>query len=189
MRVVAVFEDRAISGSSAANRPGFQKMIRAAEAKSFDVLVAEDIDRISRDQGDWHMARKRLEFLGISVHTATGKVTKIDGALRALMGEMFIENLALHTRRGLEAVLRDGRRAGGRAYGYRTILGRPGELEIIEEQAAVVRRIMKDYAEGYTAREIAGRLNREKIAPPSGARWNASTIHGSASRGNPRCSG
>ncbi|MHC2464879.1 recombinase family protein [Bradyrhizobium embrapense] len=63
--MVAVFQDRAISGSSAANRPGFQKMMRAAESKSFDVLVAEDIDRISRDQGDWHAARKRFEFLGI----------------------------------------------------------------------------------------------------------------------------
>ena len=86
--MVEVFEDRAISGMSTANRPGYQKMMRAAEAKSFDVLVAEDIDRISRDQGDWHAARKRLEFLGIAVHTATGKVTKIDGALRALMGDV-----------------------------------------------------------------------------------------------------
>jgi len=69
MQVVAVFEDRAISGTSVANRPGFQKMMRAAEAKGFEVLVAEDIDRISRDQGDWHTARKRLAFLGIAVQT------------------------------------------------------------------------------------------------------------------------
>jgi len=41
----------------------------AAEAKGFEVLVAEDIDRISRDQGDWHTARKRLAFLGIAVQT------------------------------------------------------------------------------------------------------------------------
>ena len=29
----------------------------------------------------------------------------------------------------------------GRAYGYRAVPGRPGELEIIEEEASVVRRI------------------------------------------------
>jgi site-specific DNA recombinase len=183
-QVVVVFEDRAISGSSAANRPGYQKMMRAAESKSFDVLVAEDIDRISRDQGDWHAARKRFEFLGISVHTATGKVTKLDGALRALMGEMFIENLVLHTRRGMEAVLRDGRRAGGKAYGYQTVPGRPGELQIVAEQAEVICRIFKEYIEGRTVRDIAGRLNKDRIAPPSGLRWNASTIQGSAQRAN-----
>ena len=44
--MVAVFDDRAISGSSIANRPGYQKLMRACEAKSFDVLVAEDMDRI-----------------------------------------------------------------------------------------------------------------------------------------------
>jgi site-specific DNA recombinase len=183
-KVVAVFEDRAISGSSAVNRPGYQKMMRASESKSFDVLVAEDIDRISRDQGDWHAARKRFDFLGISVHTATGKVTRLDGALRALMGEMFIENLVVHTRRGMEAVLKDGRRAGGRAYGYKSLPGKPGELEIVEEQAEVIRRIFKEYVEGRTVRDIAGRLNKDKIAPPSGLRWNASTIQGSAQRGN-----
>jgi site-specific DNA recombinase len=64
--------------------------MRAAEALRFDVIVAEDVDRISRDQSDWHTARKRLDFLGIAIHTASGKVGKLDGALRALMGEMFL---------------------------------------------------------------------------------------------------
>jgi len=124
--VVLTFCDREISGGSTVNRPGFQDLMRAAEALRFDVIVAEDVDRISRDQGDWHTARKRLDFLGIAIHTSSGKVGKLDGALRALMGEMFLENLVVHTRRGLESVIRDGRHAGGRAYGYRAIAGKPG---------------------------------------------------------------
>jgi DNA invertase Pin-like site-specific DNA recombinase len=116
MTVVLTFEDRAVSASSAKNRPGFIALMRAAAARLFDVVVAEDMDRIFRDQADYHAARKELDFLGITIHTATGKVTKIDGALRALMGEMYLENLALHVRRGLEGVIRDGRHAGGRAY-------------------------------------------------------------------------
>ena len=108
MAVVSTFEDRAMSGTSVVNRPGFRAMMQAAEARMFDCLVAEDVDRISRDQGDWHAARKRLDFIGIITHTAGGKVGKLDGALRALMGEMFIENLALHTRRGMDGVIRDG---------------------------------------------------------------------------------
>jgi len=63
MTVTTVFEDRAVSGSSALNRPGFVAMMRAAEARLFDVIVAEDMDRIFRDQGDYHAARKRLDFL------------------------------------------------------------------------------------------------------------------------------
>lgn len=184
MAVISTFEDRAISGSSAINRPGFQALMRAAEAKAFDAIVAEDVDRISRDQGDWHTARKRLDFLGIAIHTASGKVGKIEGSMRALMGELFIENLAAHTRRGLEAVIRDGRHAGGRAYGYATVPGKPGELSIVPEEAAIVRRIFQAFVDGMTPRQIAGQLNAEKVAPPRGRTWNASTINGNLARGS-----
>ncbi len=181
--VVLIFEDRAISGASTMNRPGFRDMMRAAEQRGFDVLIAEDIDRISRDQSDYHAARKRLDFLDIAIHTATGKITKMDGALRALMGEMFLENLALHTRRGLEGVIRDGRHAGGRAYGYRAKPGCAGELEIVEDEAEIVRRIFAEYLAGANARTIAARLNADHIAPPRGTAWNASTINGNTARG------
>jgi site-specific DNA recombinase len=72
---------------------------------------------------------------------------------------------------------------GGRAYGYRAIPGKPGELEIVEEEAAIVRRIFAAYAAGRTPRDIAHDLNRENVRPPRGRRWNASTINGNAQRG------
>jgi site-specific DNA recombinase len=181
--VVQTFEDRAISGTSTANRPGFNAMMRAAEARTFDVLVAEGVDRISRDQGDWHAARKRLDFLGIHIHTATGKVGKLDGALRALMGEMYIENLVIQTRRGMEGILRDGRHAGGPAFGYRAVPGKPGELEIVAQEAEIVRQIFADYIAGKTPRQIAHDLNKRSVRPLRGRLWNASTINGNVSRG------
>jgi site-specific DNA recombinase len=183
MAVVLAFEDRAISGTTTVNRPGFQSMMRAAEAKLFDVLVIEDVDRLSRDQGDYHSARKRLDFLGISIHAATGKVGKLDGALRALMGEMFIENLVLHVRRGMDGVVRDGRHAGGRAYGYEPVPGKAGELKIVEHEAEVVRRIFADYIAGASPRKIAAALNSKGVKPPRGSDWNASTINGNLQRG------
>lgn len=181
--VAATFEDRAISGASTVNRPGFQAMMRAAEARSFDMLIAEDVDRIARDQGDWHAARKRLDFLGIKIYTLSGPVTRIDGSLRALMGEMFLENLAVHTRRGVEAVIRDGRHAGGSPYGYSHIADRPGILEIVEAEAAIVREIFERFAIGQTPRTIAGDLNRRNVATKRGGDWRASAIYGNG-RGN-----
>ena len=46
-------------------------------------------------------------------------------------------------RRGMSGVIRDDRHAGGRAYGYRLASDRTGELEIVEEEADVVRRIFQ----------------------------------------------
>lgn len=47
--VVEVFTDEALSGASLL-RPGYQQMQQAATAGLFDVLVAEALDRLSRDQ-------------------------------------------------------------------------------------------------------------------------------------------
>jgi len=182
--VVQVFSDREMSGAFTVNRPGFQALMRAAELKAFDVIVAEDMDRLSRSQADYHNARRRLDFLGIGLHTITGQVGEMDGALRALMGEHFLKNLAVHTRRGLEAVVRSGRNAGGRAYGYRPVPGKPGQLTIDDAEAEIVRRIFREFIEGATPRAIAVGLNADRIAAPRGTRWTATTINGNLARGH-----
>ncbi len=60
--------------------------------------------------------------------------------------------------------------------------GTPGELEIVEEEAEIVRHIFFQYNAGKTPREIAAGLNKDNTAPPRGKRWSASTINGNKSR-------
>ena len=52
--------------------------------------------------------------------------------------------------------------------------------EVVPDQAAIVRRIFDDYAEGLSPRAIAARLNEDGIPSPSGGKWNDSTIRGNA---------
>ena len=96
---------------------------------------------------------------------------------------LYLQDLAHKVRRGMTGVIRDGRHAGGRAYGYRPVPGKPGEMQIVAEEATVIRRIFAAYVAGATPREIACALNKECITPPRGTRWNASTINGSRQRG------
>ncbi|WP_429041523.1 recombinase family protein [Bradyrhizobium elkanii] len=185
MAVVTTFEDRQISGGGAINRPGFQALMRDAKAGLFDVIVAEDLDRLFRNQADYHTARGVLDFHGIRIHTAAhGHVGELDGALRALVAEQFVKNLAVHTRRGLEGVIRDGRHAGGRPYAYQPVAGKPGELAIVEDEANIVREIFTRYVAGETPRQIAGALNRRGVKPPRGRLWAASTLNGNTARGS-----
>ncbi|WP_348643558.1 recombinase family protein, partial [Mesorhizobium sp. M2E.F.Ca.ET.209.01.1.1] len=62
-------------------------------------------------------------------------------------------------------------------------MGRPGELEVVEREAEVVRRIFDAYSAGRTPRDLAGDLNRDGIAPSRGTRCNGSTINVNAQRG------
>ena len=185
MSVVATYEDRARSGSSLINRDGVMRMLDAAKDRQFDELIVEALDRVSRDQEDLAGVFKRLTFAGIKIQAVhDGVADQVQVGIRGLVGALFLQDLAHKTRRGMAGVIRDGRHAGGRAYGYRPIPGRPGEMEIVEEEAAVVRRIVADYVAGKSPRTIAGDLNAEGVPPPRGDRWAAVTINGNRKRGN-----
>lgn len=185
LEVSAVFEDRARSGASTIGREGLASLMEAARSGNFKVVVVEALDRLSRDQEDLAGIWKRLRFLGVEIRAVhDGRADAVQIGVRGLIGAIYLEDLAHKVRRGLAGVVRDGRHAGGKAYGYQPVPGKPGELSVVPEQAAIVRRIFAEFLAGLTPREIAGRLNREGLPPPRGSRWNASTINGSRQRGN-----
>ena len=73
-KMVQVYSDRAMSGSNLL-RPGIQALIEDAMNGRFDVVVAEALDRISRDQADVAMVYKRMKFADVSIVTHGGGVT------------------------------------------------------------------------------------------------------------------
>jgi site-specific DNA recombinase len=54
---------------------------------------------------------------------------------------------------------------------------------IVEGEAETLRRIFREYVAGRTPRDIAHDLNRDRVPPPRGRAWNASTINGNTRRG------
>lgn len=126
-----------------------------------------------------------MTFLKIRIFSLSeGWADIVKIVVKGLFGQLYLDDVAFKVRRGLTSVVRDGRYAGGRPYGYRLTPGKPGEIEIVPEVAAVIKRIFKDYANGISPRAIAGRLNAESIPAPRGKTWNASTINGNLSRGH-----
>jgi hypothetical protein len=80
---------------------------------------------------------------------------------------------------------------GGLCYGYDVAKrtdseGEPvrGERRINEAEAAIVRRIFREFAVGKSPRAIATDLNRDGIPGPFGRTWGDTTIRGHACRGN-----
>jgi DNA invertase Pin-like site-specific DNA recombinase len=183
--VVGAFDDRARSGASILGRDGLMRMMDAARDGAFDVILVEALDRLSRDQEDLAGLWKRLNFLGIELRAVhDGKADQIQIGIRGLVGALYLQDLAHKVRRGMSGVIRDGRHAGGRAYGYRPVSGKPGELEIDPDEAAIIREIFESYVDGRTPRDIAARLNARQVPPPRGRYWTASTINGSLKRHN-----
>ncbi|RIK92948.1 MAG: recombinase family protein [Proteobacteria bacterium] len=185
LAVVATYDDRARSGASLFGRDGLMALMDAAKAGAFKAVIVEALDRLSRDQEDLAGIYKRLSFAGVEILAVhDGRADQVQVGIRGLVGALYLQDLAHKVRRGMAGVVRDGRHAGGKAYGYRPTPGRPGEWEIVAEEAAIVRRIFAEYAAGETPRDIARGLNRDNIPPPRGRAWLASAINGNAARGS-----
>jgi site-specific DNA recombinase len=184
MNVVEVYEDRARSGGSVMGRGGLLRLLDQARERSFDVVVVEALDRLSRDMEDLAGIHKRLSFLGIEIRAVhEGVVNTVLVGLRGLVGQLYREDNAHKVRRGLAGRIGQGLNAGGRAYGYAPVAGEKGKRTIVEIKVKIVRRIFDEYVAGRTPREIAHDLNNECILPPRGRSWNASTINGNMQRG------
>ncbi len=184
------YSDRAISGASLL-RPGIQELIQDAGRGRFDIVLAEAMDRLSRDQEDIAGLFKRLTFAGVRIVTLSeGDVSHLHVGLKGTMNALFLKDLADKTRRGLRGRVQDGKSGGGIAYGYRAVrqLDGQGELqrgdrEVIEAEAAIVRRIFREFATGEGPRAIAKRLNTEGVPGPGGALWIDTAIRGHLKRG------
>ena len=186
-----VFSDAAISAASIAGRPGLMALMAAAKAGRFDVVIAEALDRVSRDGGHPWDIFYDLRDAGVTINTISeGEVGALHIGLKGTMNAMFREEIARKTRRGQEGSVRGGRVPGVAAYGYRVVHrfaadGRPekGLREIDPDQADIVRRIFAEYAAGISPGVIAGRLTAEGVPAPQGVWWNAQTIRGDRARG------
>jgi DNA invertase Pin-like site-specific DNA recombinase len=187
--VAEVFADYAISGATA-QRPGFQRLLAEARAGRFDVVLAESLDRLSRDQEHIAGFHKQMAFAGVRVLTiAEGEISELHVGLKGTMSALFLKDLAQKTHRGLEGRVRAGRSGGGLCYGYAVRRGlRPdgspiaGEFEIESGEAAIVRRVFEVYAAGQSPRSIAKALNAEGVRGPRGGKWTASLLLGGAGR-------
>ena len=189
--VVDSYSDRAISGASLL-RPGIQELIQDAQRRRFEIVLAEAMDRLSRDQEDIAGLFKRMQFAGVRIVTLSeGDVSHLHIGLKGTMNALFLKDLADKTRRGQRGRVEKGKAGGGLCYGYdvvRTIGpdGQPttGERVVNEVEADVVRRIFDEYAAGRSSRTIALELNAARIAGPQGREWGPSTIHGNVQRRN-----
>lgn len=176
------------------NRPGLLQVNALAETRSFDALVCLRLDRLARVNYLRRQEEEWLKVRGISVlyveqsfeKTAAGNLQ------RGIMGEFAEYESELIRDRTMRGRIRKASEAGRvptscRTYGYHQIsvaearvlpeyLGRSGELVIVEEEAAFVRRIFELCARGCTLEEITRIMRDEGAQSRKGGLWRPMSI-------------
>ncbi|MDP2373997.1 recombinase family protein [Reyranella sp.] len=190
-KIVGTYHDAAISGASVILRPGVQALLQDAQRGVFDTVLAEALDRVSRDQADVATLFKHLRFAGVQIVTLSeGEISELHVGLNGTMNALFLKDLAAKTHRGIRGRVEKGKSGGGLCYGYDVVghtsaEGEPirGERAINLIEAEIIRRVFRAFAAGISPRAIARHLNDEGIPGPVGALWTDSTLRGHAARG------
>jgi DNA invertase Pin-like site-specific DNA recombinase len=130
--VVAVFEDAALSGFEIEHRPGYQQLLTMALSSpaAFEVILVEDLSRLTRDMAELLRITTRLRFKGdrasrVSDGIATGRRgAKMQLAVKGLVNELYLDDLRDKAHRGLSgSVTRGSRHASSPITARPTIRG------------------------------------------------------------------
>ena len=182
--LIDVLTDAGVSGATKpTERPAFSRVAELAATGAFDVLLVAKIDRLSRDI---RHALTTVSDLAEQHEVAFRSVTESVIDTSNPMGRTFFaifagmaENeryvIRDRTAGGRLAKAVKGGFAGGKApYGYTKDL--QGGLQVVPEQAQIVKRIVRERRRKRTLQAIADGLNAEGIPSPKGGQWRVSTV-------------
>lgn len=194
---VGIYADKGLSGTTTNKRKEFLQMIYDAgidikehkgeqvyivsdRKPKFDLILVKNTSRFARNINVVDLLRK-LRQKGVYVHFLDiGKSTQNEADFVFIeMLMVFDENEARDKSRKvrfghMEGALKGVLMTNNRLYGYRKI--DKFTLEIIPEEAEVVRFIFEKYAEGYGMRQLVKLLDEKGYKTREGKSFNVNTI-------------
>ena len=180
---VEVFADRGITGTNTKNRENFNRMIDLALSGGIDIILTKSISRFARNTVDTLQTVRELKAVGVEVrfekenlHTFDPKCEMMLTIMSSLAQEES-RSISENVRWGKQKSMRDGKvsLAYSRFLGYKK--GSDGRPEIVEEEAAIIRKIYDLFLSGKTINEIAAILTNMGVLTPAGrTKWSVSTV-------------
>lgn len=156
-------------------RPDFNRMLAAAKAKKFQIILCKSQSRFTRDM---ELVEKYIHGLfpiwGIRfIAVADNADTEVKGNKKArqingLVNEWYLEDLSENVRMVFDLKRREGQYIGGfPIYGYQKDPANKNHIIIDPEAAEVVRQIFQWSLEGHGKQNIAHMLNGQGVPSPS----------------------
>lgn len=186
--IVAVHTDNDISASSGKHRPGYEAVLEAIRSGEAAAVVAYHPDRLYRRMLDLEGFITVVEAAGAKVVTVTAgdfdlstpsgrHVARILGSTAQAEAERIGERIR---RKHLE-LAENGRDSGGgsRPYGY--VRG-AGGLEIVEDEAQVIRGCARRLLAGEGVYTLVRDLNRRAIPTSTGKEWSTHSLRRALTR-------
>ncbi len=182
-QMVDIYADEGITGTNTKKREGFNRMIADCEAGKIDLVVTKSISRFARNTQDCLNYSRKLRGLGIGILFEKENINTMEAGGELLF--TVLSSLAQEESRNISENCKWGIRHNyrqGIVHLNTTILlgydkDKEGNIIVDPDQATIVKRIFREFEEGWTPAEIAKRLKKEKIKGVHGeSAWSACTI-------------
>lgn len=153
--------DDGISGMHADKREEFQRMLRDAKLGKIDMIITKEISRFARNTLDSIQYTRELLSYGVCVWFQNDGINTIDDdsefrlTIMAGVAQDEIRKLSSRVKFGHAQSIKNGVVLGHRMYGYSN---NQGKLELVPEEADMVRMIFEDYASGISTPRIEKKL-------------------------------
>ena len=179
---VDVYYDDGISGLSFRRREGFNRMINDALAGKIDLILTKSLSRFARNTVDTLTTIRKLKAANIEVYFEKENIYTFDSKGEFLITIM--SSIAQEESRSISENVTWGTRkrfADGKYHvpyevflGYKK--GSDGTLQVVEEEAKIVRLIYLLYLVGKSSFTISNTLDELGIPTPrNDGKWNKTT--------------
>lgn len=169
-----IYTDEDYTGADR-NRPEFNRLLKDAEARKFDIVLCKTQSRFTREL---ELVEKYIHglfpiwgirFVSIVDHADTDvRGNKKARQINGLINEWYLEDLSENIKSVFNNKRKNGVHIGAFAlYGYKKDPKQKGHLIIDEEAAQVVREVFTLFSQGYGKTNIARILNDRGIPNPT----------------------
>lgn len=166
--LVDIYADEGISGTCAAKRDEFQRLLRDCRLGKIDRILVKSVSRFARNAQDCLEAVRELKRLGVTVMFEKERIdtAQLSSEMMLSMMSAFAQEESISTsknlRKGALMRMKNGKfRLSQAPYGYR--LDAQGGLRIHQDEAQIVRRIYNEFLSGMSIQEIATGLKSEGV--------------------------
>ena len=162
-----IYADQGITGTSVEKRDDFLRMMEDCRSGRIDRILVKSTSRFARNTKESLEAVRELKSLGVSVYfeeqnidtaQATGEaLTAVFSALAQKESEAISERMRHSYQMRMQRGVFSTRCA---PYGYRLV---DNQLEVIEDEAVVIRQIFDRYLSGVSMEDIAKEITARGI--------------------------
>jgi len=174
--IVAEFEDDGYTGLNM-DRPGLQKLLRAAESGTINMILTKDLSRLGRNYLETgHLMevffpKNSVRYVAVNDGIDTERESNDIAPFKNILNEMYSKDISKKVHSSYLLHAKQGKFTGCVApIGYKKDPDEKGHLLIDEDTAWIVKKIFAYALEGKGSNYIRRRLEEEEIPCPTW--WN-----------------